>query len=66
MSISTHNMGIVAHIQDIVVARTQKGKKMGLRVLEALVHAATEYGAYKVGVPLLALEQSRYSEQPTN
>ena len=44
-------MGIVAHVQDIAVARTQKGKKMGLRVLEALVHAATEYGAFKVGVP---------------
>jgi len=45
-------MGIVAHVQDIAVARTQKGKKMGLRVLEALVHAATEYGAFKVGIPL--------------
>lgn len=45
-------MGIVAHIQDIAVARTQKGKRMGLRVLEALVYAATEYGAYKVGIPL--------------
>lgn len=44
----THSMGIVAHVQDIAVARTQKGKKMGLRVLEALVYAATEYGAYKV------------------
>lgn len=44
----THNMGIVAHVEDIAVARTQRGKKMGLRVLEALVHAATEYGAYKV------------------
>jgi hypothetical protein len=52
MNCSTHNMGVVAHIQDIAVARTQKGKKMGLRILEALVHAATEYGAYKVGTPL--------------
>jgi len=51
MSRSTHSMGIVAHIQDIAVARTQKGKRMGLRVLEALVYAATEYGAYKVGIP---------------
>src|SRR5579871_3642559 len=45
-------MGIAAHIQDIAVARTQKGKRMGLRVLEALVYAASEYGAYKVGIPL--------------
>jgi len=41
-------MGIVAHIQDIAVARSQKGKKIGLKVLEALVHAAAEFGAYKV------------------
>ena len=45
-------MGIVAHVHDIAVARTQKGKRMGLRVLEALVYAAAEYGAYKVGIPL--------------
>jgi hypothetical protein len=44
-------MGIVAHVQDIAVARTQKGKRIGLRVLEALVYAAAEYGAYKVGIP---------------
>jgi glucosamine-phosphate N-acetyltransferase len=47
---STHNMGIVAQIQDIAVARNQKGKKMGLRILEALVYAATESGAYKTVV----------------
>jgi glucosamine-phosphate N-acetyltransferase len=41
-------LGVVAHVQDIAVARNQKGKKMGLRVLEALVYAASEYGAYKV------------------
>lgn len=54
---STHNMGIVAHIQDIAVARTQKGKKMGLRVLQALVHVAAEYGAFKVGFPLSVATQ---------
>ena len=52
-------MGIVAHVQDIAVARTQKGKKMGLRVLEALVHAATEYGAFKVGFLAVATQELR-------
>jgi glucosamine-phosphate N-acetyltransferase len=43
-----HNMGVVGHIEDLAVARDQKGKKMGLRVLEALVHVANCNGAYKV------------------
>jgi glucosamine-phosphate N-acetyltransferase len=43
-----HNMGVVGHIEDLAVARDQKGKKMGLRVLEALVHVATCHGCYKV------------------
>lgn len=45
---SVHNMGTVAHIQDLAVARNQKGKKMGLRILQALVYAATESGCYKI------------------
>jgi glucosamine-phosphate N-acetyltransferase len=43
-----HNLGVVGHIEDLAVARDQKGKKMGLRVLEALVHVANCNGAYKV------------------
>jgi glucosamine-phosphate N-acetyltransferase len=43
-----HNMGVVGHIEDLAVARDQKGKKMGLRILEALVHIANSHGAYKV------------------
>lgn len=43
-----HNLGIVGHVEDLAVARDQKGKKMGLRVLEALVHVAQTVGCYKV------------------
>lgn len=46
-----HSMGIVGHIEDLAVARDQKGKKMGLRVLEALVHVANSSGCYKVSPP---------------
>jgi hypothetical protein len=44
-----HGLGVVGHIEDIAVARDQKGKKMGLRILEALTFAASERGCYKVG-----------------
>lgn len=43
-----HNLGTVGHVEDLAVARDQKGKKMGLRVLEALVHVAQTAGCYKV------------------
>ncbi|KAE9968059.1 hypothetical protein EG327_011200 [Venturia inaequalis] len=45
-----HNLGTVGHVEDIAVARDQKGKKMGLRVLEALVHVAQTAGCYKTMV----------------
>lgn len=45
-----HGLGIVGHVEDIAVARDQKGKKMGLRILEALIHVAGERGCYKVSL----------------
>jgi glucosamine-phosphate N-acetyltransferase len=50
-----HGLGVVGHIEDIAVARDQKGKKMGLRILEALTFAANEKGCYKVS-PIPAFE----------
>jgi glucosamine-phosphate N-acetyltransferase len=44
-----HGLGVVGHIEDIAVAKDQKGKKMGLRILEALTYAAEQRGCYKVG-----------------
>ncbi|KAF2396504.1 acyl-CoA N-acyltransferase [Trichodelitschia bisporula] len=43
-------MGVVGHVEDIAVAKDQKGKKMGLRVLEALVYVAQVAGCYKTMV----------------
>lgn len=48
-------MGLVAHLEDVAVSRDQKGKKMGLRILEALVAVAKEVGCYRVSSPYSAL-----------
>ncbi|MCJ1453081.1 Glucosamine-phosphate N-acetyltransferase-like protein [Mycoblastus sanguinarius] len=42
-----HNLGLVGHIEDIVVNKDQQGKKLGLRIIEALDHIAEEVGCYK-------------------
>ena len=45
---SIHNLGLVGHIEDIVVNKDQQGKKLGLRVIEALDYIAERIGCYKV------------------
>ena len=45
---SIHNLGLVGHIEDIVVNKDQQGKKLGLRVIEALDYIAEKIGCYKV------------------
>lgn len=42
-----HNMGMVGHIEDIAVAKNQQGKKLGLRVIQALDYVAENVGCYK-------------------
>ncbi|RMZ78985.1 hypothetical protein DV737_g3651, partial [Chaetothyriales sp. CBS 132003] len=42
-----HNMGLVGHIEDIAVAKNQQGKKLGLRIIQALDHIAHQVGCYK-------------------
>ena len=49
---SIHNLGMVGHIEDIVVNKDQQGKKLGLRIIEALDHIAEKVGCYKVS-PLI-------------
>jgi glucosamine-phosphate N-acetyltransferase len=44
---SIHNLGLVGHIEDIAVAKDQQGKKLGLRIINALDHVASEVGCYK-------------------
>lgn len=43
-----HNLGLVGHIEDIAVAKDQQGKKLGLRIIQALDHVAEQVGCYKV------------------
>ncbi|CAK7273177.1 Glucosamine-phosphate N-acetyltransferase-like protein [Sporothrix epigloea] len=42
-----HNLGIVGHIEDIAVAKDQQGKKLGLRIIQALDFIAEKVGCYK-------------------
>jgi len=43
-----HELGLVGHIEDIAVAKDQQGKKLGLRIIQALDFVAKEVGCYKV------------------
>jgi len=40
-------LGRVGHIEDIAVAREMQGKKLGLRIIQALTHVSEEVGCYK-------------------
>ena len=42
-----HNMGLVGHIEDIAVDKNQQGKKLGLRIIQALDYLAAKVGCYK-------------------
>ncbi|KAL4924778.1 glucosamine 6-phosphate N-acetyltransferase [Aspergillus undulatus] len=42
-----HSLGMVGHIEDIAVEKGQQGKKLGLRVIQALDFVAERVGAYK-------------------
>jgi hypothetical protein len=44
---SLRNLGCVGHIEDISVAKDQQGKKLGLRIIQALDAIAQEKGCYK-------------------
>jgi hypothetical protein len=44
----------VGHIEDIAVAKDQQGKKLGLRIIEALDAVASAVGCYKVSPYLLS------------
>ncbi|KAL6856649.1 acetyltransferase [Trichoderma novae-zelandiae] len=42
-----HSLGKVGHIEDIAVAKDQQGKKLGLRLIQALDYVADKIGCYK-------------------
>jgi glucosamine-phosphate N-acetyltransferase len=43
-----HECGLVGHIEDIAVARSEQGKKLGLRLIHALTEIGRVHGAYKI------------------
>lgn len=43
-----HSLGLVGHIEDIAVEKGQQGKKLGLRIIQALDYVAAQVGCYKV------------------
>lgn len=47
-----HRLGMVGHIEDIAVAKDQQGKKLGLRIIQALDFVAERVGCYKVSCPI--------------
>lgn len=47
LSNSIHHLGLVGHIEDIAVAKDQQGKKLGLRIIQALDFVAEKVGCYK-------------------
>lgn len=74
-----HNMGLVGHIEDIAVAKNQQGKKLGLRIIQALDYVAERVGCYKAildcseanegfyvkcGFKRAGLEMAHYYEPP--
>ncbi|KAJ5367990.1 Glucosamine 6-phosphate N-acetyltransferase [Penicillium cataractarum] len=42
-----HSLGMVGHIEDIAVEKNQQGKKLGLRIIQALDFVAEKVGCYK-------------------
>lgn len=50
-----HLQGLVGHLEDIAVSKNQQGKKLGLRIIQALDYVAKNVGCYKVSA-LTSLE----------
>lgn len=42
-----HKNGLVGHIEDIAVNGNQQGKKLGLRIIQALKFIGAQKGCYK-------------------
>lgn len=42
-----HKNGLVGHIEDIAVNSNQQGKKLGLRIIQALKFIGAQRGCYK-------------------
>jgi glucosamine-phosphate N-acetyltransferase len=45
--LSIHNLASVAHIEEIAIRKEHQGKKLGLKMIQALVSVAKNVGCYK-------------------
>lgn len=43
-----HECGLVGHIEDIAVAKSQQGKKLGIKLISALTQIGKSQGVYKI------------------
>lgn len=55
-----HELGKVGHIEDIAVRPDQQGKKLGLRIINALEHIAEKLGCYKTILDCSAANEGFY------
>jgi len=75
-----HRLGVVGHIEDIAVAKDQRGQKLGLRIIQALDFVAEKVGCYKTildcseanegfyvkcGFKRAGLEMAHYYDKPS-
>jgi len=44
---SIHDLGSVAHIEEIAIRKEEQGKKLGLKMIQALSSVAKNVGCYK-------------------
>lgn len=44
---SIHNLGTIGHIEEVSILKDQQGKKLGLKLINALDDVAKNIGCYK-------------------
>ncbi|KAI0591370.1 AdoMet-MTase domain-containing protein [Pyrenophora tritici-repentis] len=59
-----HQLGLVGHIEDIAVAKDQQGKKLGLRIIQALDFVAEKVGCYKTILDCSEANEGFYVKSP--
>ena len=57
---------MVGHIEDIAVSKDQQGKKLGLRIIQALDYVAEKVGCYKVGLLSSSLAHLLQFDDPSS
>jgi glucosamine-phosphate N-acetyltransferase len=59
----THDLCLVGHVEDLLVANGQSGKNLGGRMLEALDQVARDLGCYKTLVGTTEANESFHEER---